>query len=287
MREASDSGTSNKYRLSRFSFLTATLRVKAENEIKLNTTSLTTIFDSHKEQLAEKLQSFSLPRDSKDVQKTVADFLSDLFESDGAYRQSLTQSEDYILQSAILLLKAQQDIATEIASMANTYNASPKVVSSQSANPYTFIVGTGIGAAAGSLLGTWGAVCGAIAGTAIAIYLATKYKASSASTPVKAPIKTINVNAFVNIVKKICESIDNLMETYRVQVKRIQQTYEQKEVPTLQTTYAELLDKIANTINVVQNESATPKINTAIDMLTSSLENYDLKYENGRIVSDK
>lgn len=250
-------------------------------------TSLTTIFDSHKEQLAEKLQSYSLPRDSKDVQKTVAEFLNDLFESDGAYRQSLTQSEDYILQSAILLLKAQQDIAAEITAMANTYNASPKVVSTQCVNPYSSLVGTGIGAAAGSFLGTWGAVCGAIAGTAIAVYLATKSKASTASTTENAPVKTINVNAFVNIVKKICESIDNLMETYRVQVQRIQHTYEQKEVPTLQTTYAELLDKIANAINVVQNESATPKINTAIDMLASSLENYDLKYENGRIVSDK
>lgn len=252
----------------------------------MDTTTLSTVFDSHKEELAERLQSFSLPRDSKKVQATVSDFLNNLFENDGVYRQSLTQSEDYILQSAILLLKAQQDIAAEIASKASTFNAAPNAVSTPTPNLYYSLIGTGVGAVAGSFFGTWSAVCGAIAGTAIAVYMITKKDSAQPSTE-SAPVKTINVNAFVNIVKKICESIDNLMETYRVQVLRIQQTYEQKEIPSLQTAYAELLDKIANAINVVKSETATPKINTAIEILEASLENYDLKYENGRIVSDK
>lgn len=252
--------------------------------------TLTSIFDAHKNELAEKLQSYSLPRDSKDVQITVTDFLNNMFENDGVYRQSLTQSEDYILQSAIQLLHAQQTIASEIANMASGLNASPKKVTEPVTNPYSSIVGTGVGAIAGSFLGTWGVVCGSIAGTAIAIYMATKSKKGKTSNEEEpAIIKTLNVNAFINIVKKICESIDELMETYRVQVKRVKLSCEQKEEVTLLNSFNALVDQIANVIKVVKSvsDSVPSKVLSAVEMLEESLENYDLKYDNGKIVSDK
>lgn len=252
--------------------------------------TITTIFDARKEELAEKLRSYSLPRDLKGVHVTVTDFLNNMFENDGTYRQSLTQSEDYILQSAIQLLHAQQSIASEIASMASGLNESPKKVTEPAAmNPYTSIVGTGVGAVAGGFLGTWGAVCGAIAGTAIVIYLATKSKKDKNPKEETAPVRTLNVNAFINIVKKICESIDELMETYRVQVKRIQHSFEQKEETTLLNSFSALTDQIANVIKTVNSvsDSLPSKVTTAIEMLEESLENYDLKYDNGKIVSNK
>lgn len=46
------------------------------------TTSLTSIFDSNKETLAEKLKGFSLPKDSQLLENTVAKFLNDMFEND-------------------------------------------------------------------------------------------------------------------------------------------------------------------------------------------------------------
>lgn len=252
--------------------------------------TLTSIFDSHKEELSKKLANYSLPRDSKEVQATVADALSNMFENDGDYRQSLTQSEDYILQCAIQLLRAQQNIAAEIASMASSYNANPKQVSEQKPqnNLYISLTGTGIGAIAGSILGTWGAVCGAIAGTAIAVYLSTGKKKSESPKETNV-IRTINVNAFINIVKLICESIDNLMDTYRVQIKRIQNSYEQKEEVSLLNSFNALTDQIANVIKTVNSVSdAVPtKVSTAVEMLEESLENYDLKYDNGKIISDK
>lgn len=251
--------------------------------------TLTEIFDSHKEELANKLSGFSLPRDSKEVQKTVTEILGDMFENDGDYRQSLTQSEDYILQSAIQLLKAQQSIAYEIASMASCLNETPQQVSNldEKSNPYMAVAGTGIGTIAGSLMGTWGAVCGAIAGTAITVYLSTSKKKSK-FVEEKDVIRTININAFVNIVKKICESIDNLMETYRVQVKRIQNTYEQKEEVSLLTSYTSLMEQIANVIKTVKTskECTDKKIRIAVEVLKDSLENYDIKYENGKIINN-
>lgn len=154
-------------------------------------------------------------------------------------------------------------------------------------NQYAPVIGSGIGAVAGGLIGSWGAVCGAIAGTAIAVYLSIgKKKTKVSETNVT---RTINVNAFVNIVKKICESIDELMQTYRVQVQRMQNACEQKEEDSLLTSYRTLTDQIANVIKVVnQNKGeVSPKAITAVAMMEGSLENYNLKYENGKIISDK
>ena len=76
---------------------------KNETTIKIiytmETLTLKSIFESNKEELSSKLEKLSLPKDSELVQKTVADFLGDLFESEGLYRQNLTESEDYLLQS--------------------------------------------------------------------------------------------------------------------------------------------------------------------------------------------
>ena len=260
-------------------------------KITMSTPTLTSIFDANKENLAEKLRTYSLPRDSKKVQATVSQFLNNMFENDGAYRQSLTQSEDYILQSAIQLLRAQQSIATEMVCMASELNASRNTVSDVSSNSYSPVVGTGIGAVAGSFIGTLMTVCCAIAGTAIAIYISTKKSKNgkNARDEDNAIVNKINVNAFINIVKKICESIDGLMETYRVQVRRIQYSYEQKEETTLLNSYSALTDQIANVIKTVKNVSdeVPSKVSTAIDMLEESLENYDLIYDNGKIISNQ
>lgn len=210
-----------------------------------------------------------------------------MLENDGEYRQSLTQSEDYILQAALRLLNAQQSIAAEIAFNADEYNEHPKSISSQTTSPYTSLIGAGVGAAAGGLLGSYGAIAGAIAGTAVAVYLATKSKKTSTNQSSKPTVNIINVNAFINIVKKICENIDDLMETYRVQVLKIKKTYESKEEATLQNTYSSLLDQVSNVIKICESSNETPsKLSAAIDMMAESLENYGLKYDNGRIVCE-
>lgn len=252
-------------------------------------TTLTSIFDSNKETLAQKLNKFSLPKDSLSVEKTVSDFLNEMFESDGDYRLSLTQSEDYILQSSIQLLKAQQIIAIEISSKAAEFNKTPGTVTDcqKESNLYTNLLGTGIGALAGGTLGTWGAVCGAIAGTAIAIYLSTSKKTKQVTF--NEVTNTINVNAFINIVKKICESIDNVMETYRVQVKRIENSYKNIEEESPLSKYSHLFSQIEYLHEVIESEK--PQVpDTVVDAeasLIRSLRNYGLSMENGKIVSTK
>lgn len=251
-------------------------------------TSLTSLFDSNKESLAEKLKTLSLPKDSLLVENTVSGFLNEMFESDNTYRLSLTQSEDYILQSAIQLLNAQKSIAGDIISAVDTCN---NTVPSRTVSPYnvmrhTSIVGTGIGAVAGTMLGTWGAVCGAIAGTAIATYLTSKSNVPTSLPSNPIPAKTINVNAFVDIVKKICESIDHLMETYRIQVLRIENSYKNTEQESPLTTYSHLFSQLENLHDIIESEkSQIPEsVVEAEESLIRSLRNYNLSIKDGKVV---
>lgn len=254
----------------------------------MNKKTLAEIFESHKEELSTKLKGLSLPKDGNEVQTIVTSFLNVMFENDGSYRQSLTQSEDYILQCALQLLHAQQDIASEYITTSSIYNTPSNDEANIENKPYMSIVGAGVGAVAGGLLSTWGAVGGAIAGTAISVYLTIKPKKTTTAKGDKEVVRTINVDAFINIIKKICESIDNLMETYRVQVKRIQNSYEQKEKPSLLNECSALFTQIANVNKVVNayKEETPKKVINATEMLIESLENYGLVIKNDKVVSE-
>lgn len=92
---------------------------------------------------------------------------------------------------------------------------------------------------------------------------------------------------FCGIVESICDSIDGVIDTYRVQVKRIVNSYEQREVPSLQNTYSLLTEQIANVIKATKDDNVEipSKLKNAISILEETLENYDLKYVNGKIVT--
>ena len=267
--------------------------------------TLKSLFDQNKESLALRLESLYLPRDAGKVQEVVAEHLNNLLDSSGKYRQALTQSEEYILLSALNLLKAQQSMVGALSAQPAVSDASPTEEPTNvkggavSKNKAPFVVGgTAIGGAAGALMfNTWGALIGAIAGTAVAVYYvanqepkADRLMNSTSRTPQPAsnsgdPLK---VDAFLSIVGGICENVDGIIDTYRVQVKRIQNAYEQREKPSLQSDYSILLDQIANVCNVCDaNKDGVPsKLQSAVNLLAECLENYGLRYMNGRIVTE-
>lgn len=262
----------------------------------METLTLKSIFESNKEELSSKLEKLSLPKDSELVQKTVADFLGHLFENEGLYRQNLTESEDYLLQSILRLLQAQQEIATSFAKSTKKENSqatnSPQKQEGEPLNPYVAVAGAGVGALAGGLIGTWWAVAGGIAGTALVVYYASKKGERKISTPSSQKEKdnaaTIDVVVFLKIVENICGSIDDVITTYRIQVKRLQNVYEQREKPSLLRDYSVLMEQIANVCSVTNSikETVPSKLVNAIEMLEESLENYNLKYDNGKIIND-
>lgn len=262
--------------------------------------TLKELFESHKEELSEKLGSLSLPKDAPKIQSAVTDYLNVLFDSDGEFRQTLTQSEDYILQAAMSLLNAQQAMASEFSDACKNgvANLMVKKAKSTSCSSKTSVglkkelfphaIGaTAFGGAVGGLvLGTWGALFGSIAGTALILYSASlnnqsQQKATENAAPVEMPTANkLDIDRFTAIVSNICGSIDSLIQTFRVQIHRVVEKYENQEKPVLEKEYGVLLDCIQSLLGISyqeKDEKWQKKTSSRIDQLAESLENYNLE----------
>lgn len=268
--------------------------------------TLQSIFEVHKGDLKTKLQGLQLPKDAQKVQKLVSNSLSGLLDADGDYRQNLTQSEDYILQAAMSLLNAQQEMAIKFSSSPAQVNRveskeprkeKHKALSNTGLKKeqYPLTIGAaGIGSAAGAVaLGTWGAVIGAIAGTAVVLYFASqqkeKHNAKTTIAKTQTPPKgtsdivkaeAIEVDAFLNIVDSICSSVDSLIGTFRAQINRVVDKYESMDKPTIEKEYRFLLEGIQSLVGYErtkkEEEKYIKKLQTRIEDIAETLENYDL-----------
>lgn len=261
----------------------------------MKTRTLSAIFESGRAELAQKLKDCSLPKDAQVVQTIVSEYFNTILDSEGEYRQSLTQSEDYILHAALQLLQAQQNITSKFAASlsVSTPTATPTNQTSNTSNGYKPIIGAGIGAIAGGVLGTWAAVCGAIAGTAVVIYCSNKQCKSAKSTAGAKkfdPVTTngIDIIKFCAIIGEICQSIDSLMDTYRTQVKRVENIHAQTEKPSILLECQALFNQVANLHKVVEvnKDEIPPKVLNAINLLEESLENYGLIIKEGKVVHE-
>ncbi len=258
--------------------------------------SLTAVFDSNQAVLKEKLQGLRLPSDASHIQDILNNYLNEMFDNEGEFRQGLTQSEDYILQAALSLLNAQQSITKEITPNVVLQEPVAKLQSSTQKGlkkeqyPITLAgtaIGSGIG---GALLGTWGAVFGAIAGTAIVLYYAsTESKSTSKMIPAaiekpKIVQSQLDVDLFLSIIKSICESVDSLIDTFRVQINKVVHKYESQEKPTIEREYRFLLEGIQSLIGYKrahsEDEKFIRKIQERIEDMGELLENYNLTVEN-------
>lgn len=257
--------------------------------------TLTAIFESNKSVLKERLEGLCLPSDAVKIQKIINDYLNEMFNNEGEFRQNLTQAEDYILQAALSLLNAQQAMTKEMTPVATPAQPKLEPVSPQSFSglkkeKYPLALGgTTIGGGVGGLLlGTWGAVFGAIAGTAIVLYYA-----SNQTTPVpqrkdlgEKPLlqqPKLNVDVFLAIVKNICSSVDSLIDTFRAQINRVVNKYESQEKPTLEKEYRFLLESVQSLIGYKrahnEDEKFVRKIQERIEDMAESLDNYNLVVE--------
>ena len=247
-----------------------------------------------------------LPKDMSKVQNTVSSYLEKVFDAEGEFRQNLTQSEDYILEAAISLLNAQQKISSALlkdinrncdSNKRNPSVAAQKHKESGSANIFNIdtkntLFGVAGGAIAGKLiLGGWGAVFGAIAGVALSIYLSNRTQTKTQSQTTQRVVheeiinKPIDVDCFIHIIHDVCESVDNLISTFRAQVNRVVQKYESQDKPTLDKEYRLLLESIQSLVGYKRNhdsteEKYTKKMQDRIEDLAESLDNYDITLVN-------
>lgn len=263
--------------------------------------TLQKLFESRKERLSAKLSGMSLPKDTDAVYRTIYDYLNEVFDADGDFRQNLTQSEDYILQVAISLLNAQKDMAI---SMKPVDELEPKKEEEQNSSIpedksilYKFtdpssaasLIGSGAGAIAGKVLfGGWGAVFGALAGTAIAIFASSAYKQPKAEPKVLVKVKApasypVNVDVFIAIISSICASVDNLLDTFRAQINNVVQKYESQPKPTLDLNYLPLLESIQTLVGYARTHSESEdkyarKLRERIEDVSEVLDTWDLRF---------
>ena len=267
--------------------------------------SLRSLFESQKGDLEKRLAGLVLPNDAQKIQGIVSKYLSDVFDAEGEFRQSLTQSEDYILQAAISLLTAQQEISMVITNNMNTVNHtivdskslnSAETDNSKSSASKTIIESTALWGAAGGavvgklLLNGWGAVFGAIAGVAIAVYLSREKEHKQAVTNVKVvrPQVTevpIDTQAFIEIISKVCDSVDNLISTFRAQIARVVQKYESQEKPTLDKGFRPLLETLQSLIGYERTHSEleekfAKKLKERIEDVVEQLDSYEYEVVN-------
>lgn len=265
--------------------------------------TLSSLFNSRIDELEQKLSGLHLPSDAEKVQKVIADYLKELFDNEGAFRQSLTQSEDCILQAAMSLLNAQQEMSNTIMkqSMKNedvighekieqVVLAGPVGITKGLLNakiaPTHALLGSGGGALVGNLVfGGWGAVFGAIAGTAITVYLSsrTEHQATPTNNVNTKPLTQsveINTKVFITIISKICDSVDNLISTFRGQINRVVGKYENQPKPSLEKDYRPILENIQTLVGYSrthsEEEKFSRKIQERIEDMAELLDTYNL-----------
>ena len=76
--------------------------------------TLVSMFEANKQALEKELTGLKLPKDVNKIQNVVANYFDSLFNQSGEYRQNLSVSEDYILQAALSLLNAQQEMGRKL-----------------------------------------------------------------------------------------------------------------------------------------------------------------------------
>lgn len=261
-------------------------------------TTLYALFDSSKDELSAKLCGLTLPSGVQEIQSCVVDYFNTIFDADGDFRQNLTQSEDYILQAALSMLNTQQAMIKELAPVSEQRSSFNKPIPKDSIlddrramlGQLLPIGGSAIGGAAGAvLLGTWGAVFGAIAGTAVSLYYSTRLTnrtVASENTIIAAPVESeLNVDAFVQIIGKICQNVDSLIDTFRAQVNRVVSKYENQEKATLEKDFRFLLEGIQSLIGYKRTHSEEEpkymrKLKERIEDVGELLENYNLMLVN-------
>nr|MBD5377523.1 DUF456 domain-containing protein [Bacteroides sp.] len=269
--------------------------------------TLISIFEKTKDELAASLSGLKLPTDLEKVQNIIASYLNDVCDENSDFRQNLTQSEDYILQAAMSMLNAQRALVTAfecnpqpaLSVKAAQPQNSPRLESKASVSASTSFLSAGGGALVGKLLlGGWGAVFGAVAGTAIALYLSQNTRTASVPTE-RCELETesydmdtennhpesetpINTQALLSVIAQICDSLDNLIATFRAQIQRVVSKYESQDKPTIERDFRTLLEGIQSLVGYKrghspQEEKYLSKLQTRVEDLAELLDTYDLE----------
>lgn len=215
-------------------------------------------FEKAVSNISESLSSCVLPKDSIFIQDSIYTFLDNLFDEKGEYRKSLTNSEDYIFQTSVNLLNAQRLVYSGLLQYSVV---SCNQQRAESLNPIKKLL------------------------SFLKSILDKAISDGNAKVEVDTNVR-FDYEGFLGLVGGICERLDDIMETYRVQTRRIHNYYESQKKPSFTEEYSTLASNLENLFNIVSEEDCgLEDILSHIDLVKRSLKNYGVSFENGSLTS--
>lgn len=260
----------------------------------MKTISLVELFEANEQKLKKGLAGLCLPQDAKKIQDVVDTYFEEVLDRENPFKQHLTQSEEYILDAAMTLLDSQQLMYGNITHFEvenpNSQLQEENSITEEETNK-VIKKGVLVGAAAGiggAVLGagSWGTLFITIAAASITFYIATKKLKKNEDFVQDNALPEfvgteINVDEFVSIIRNVCEKIDNLINTFRAQIKQVKNYYENQEKISLEKDYKLLLGSIQSMLGTCysdeSNEKYWPKLKERVEDVGEILENYGIK----------
>ena len=267
-------------------------------------TSLRSLFEHAKPELALSLQGLQLPKDASKIQDIVTMQMNKLLNPDSDFCQGLTMAEGYMVQAALSLLNAEQSLLKKMQPEKNK-SCSLEPLNKISENndlksfeePFATMAGAGAGALIGGLVGSslsavsfgavgWASVFGAIAGTAVSAYAVKhfgKKKGATSKSNMALEKKNnfiIDVSSFIEVIANICDNVDSLLEIFRTQINKVVEQSESNAKMTLEGDFRLLLENVQSLIGFnrvhYEDEKYAKKIKERIEEFVDCLDNYDL-----------
>lgn len=264
----------------------------------MGNTTLVSMFAANKQELEQKLAGKVLPRDVEEIKRIVTESMNQLLLD---YQGSLQESERFVLNAALRLLDFRMQVDHQLSIQVPNEKIIPENDNLKSSQSSTMRHGTttvvsGLssylgykfgGSWLGLSTGIWAAAAGALIASLVIDYISSTSKHSKSAVAKPQPVNPI---MFTQLFESVYAIIDELVETFRVQVQRIIVPYESKAKPSLQKDYGLLLSEIEALVKLanaetLNSEDKLKKLGSRITILAESLENYGLKVVDGRITT--
>ena len=230
---------------------------------------LADLFNAHKQELYDALNSTNVLNENKKANKITREFFENLLREDGEYRMCLTAYEDYVLQGALSISPFIQSCGLSEEMIDENSSAENGLCAS-----YLPLGGTVLGGAGAIAFGGIATLLGAILGTAAVIYFSNE-RDKNKNLFNRDKNNAANIDGYVDLIEKTCERIDEFMEVVRTQFKKIENSYENREEKTLSNTYPFLVDALKDLIVESRKEKCTKEmLISQIEIVNNNLKEY-------------
>ena len=252
--------------------------------------TLLKLFEKEEQQFRQELSAIRLPGDIGKLQLFMNNFFINKVSVD-EYKKELSVTEVAMFNSVLKLISHPISFMGDEAVLASP--GKPTVVkertekkvnqprSIMSTMNLPVVGATAIGGIIGGLaFKTWGGVLLSIAGCALGMYISSTRDDNPthmAVDKVQQSDMHLNIDKYINTLKQICKSIDDVMENYHISISNIEHTYTPTSKTTLASTYKPLLDRMASLYVALANAKLPDDLQAEFDKLYRTLKN--LHYE--------